>query len=238
MIGDVSTRVARLFVWAGGAMFVGSLALTAWWYAVVLGGARPVTGWTPIVFDVCLFSVFALHHSVFARPGVKAVMARAIPEALCRSVYVWTASLLLALVCLLWRPVGGELFHHQEWLAVIHAAVQVAGIALIALSVRAIDALDLAGIRPFLASKASVFSAGLQQDGPYRLVRHPLYFGWMLVVLGPAHLTTDRFLFGATSCLYLAVAIPWEERSLARAFGDEYAQYTRRVRWRMVPFVY
>jgi protein-S-isoprenylcysteine O-methyltransferase Ste14 len=69
-------------------------------------------------------------------------------------------------------------------------------------------------------------------------VRHPLYFGWVLAVLGTAHMTGDRLAFGAITTLYLLLAIPWEERSLTRSFGDDYTRYQRKVRWRIVPFIY
>ena len=91
--------------------FVGSLALTAWWYSVWLGQLAAFAGWRPVLFDTLLFSGFALHHSILARPSIKAAMARVFPERLLRSIYVWLASLLLTLVCLLWRRVGGEVFH-------------------------------------------------------------------------------------------------------------------------------
>src|SRR5438045_5296649 len=57
----------RLFVWGGGGMFVGSLALTVWWYAVRFAADRAVTGWTPIAIDALLVTIFAAHHSAFAR---------------------------------------------------------------------------------------------------------------------------------------------------------------------------
>ena len=78
----------------------------------------------------------------------------------------------------------------------------------------------------------------MQIEGPYRLVRHPLYLGWMLAVFGAAHMTGDRLAFGAISSVYLLIAVPWEERSLMQSFGDDYARYTQQVRWRVIPFVY
>src|SRR5688572_29895790 len=100
------TGFERLFVWAGGLAFVSSLAIAAWWYVVWLGQVSAFAGWGTVLFDALLFSGFALHHSVFARPSIKAAMAGICPPHLLRSVYVWTASLLLILVCLLWRSVG------------------------------------------------------------------------------------------------------------------------------------
>ena len=221
----------RFFVWMGGALFAAALVLLAWWHLVWLARPRPFSGWPPTSVDVALFVMFALHHSALARPAMKALLARACPEHLLRSVYVWTASLLLILVCLLWRPIGGEVFRNTGPLALLHATVQLAGLTLIVLSVRAIDALQLAGIRPSPV-------VDLRVSGPFRFVRHPLYLGWMLIVLGPAHMTGDRLAFAATSSLYLVVAMPWEERSLEQAFGDAYRRYKQHVRWRVVPYIY
>jgi methanethiol S-methyltransferase len=229
------TRFAAAFVWLGGAMFVGSLAATAYTFAVVWSradlAARPLS-WTAAGVDAAIFSIFAAHHSVFARPRAKAAIARVVPESLIRSVYVWTASLLLVGVLLAWRPVGGELYDLRRPAAWLLLAIQLAGLWFIAASVRAIDGLELAGIRPPSSD------GGLQLHGPYGLVRHPLYLGWILITFGAAHMTGDRFAFAAITTSYLVVAMPWEERSLERAFGDAYRRYKGQVRWRIVPFVY
>jgi hypothetical protein len=228
------TRLERLFVWIGGAWFIASLALTSWWYATFLGRVRPFAGWRPLAYDAILFSVFALHHSALARPAIQAALPRVVPDRMLRSVYVWTASSLLILVCLLWRPIGGNLFHVGGPRAFVHAVVQLSGLWLIALSVRAIDALELAGIR----RPAPAARGPLQITGPYRLVRHPLYLGWMLIVFGAAHMTGDRLAFALITALYLVIAIPWEERSLERTFGDAYRRYKSEVRWRAIPYVF
>ena len=110
--------------------------------------------------------------------------------------------------------------------------VQIAGILIIAGAVRAIDALELAGIRPHSEADS------LQITGPYRLVRHPLYLGWVLATFGPAHMTGDRLVFAAVSAFYLVIAVPFEERSLIVSFGEQYRRYQELVRWRIVPYVY
>ena len=223
---------ARAFVWAGGALFVGSLAYCAWWYLFALSSVPGDVRWSALGIDALLLGIFALHHSVLARESVKARVSRIVPEPLVRSVYVWTASLLLILVCAWWAPIGGELYHGRRWQAFAHAAVQLYGVWLIARSVRGIDPLELAGIRREAAR------GPLQIGGPYALVRHPLYFGWVLAVFGTAHMTGDRLAFAAITTLYLVIAIRWEERSLVRSFGEDYLRYTRQVRWRIVPFIY
>jgi protein-S-isoprenylcysteine O-methyltransferase Ste14 len=219
-------------MWIGGTLFVGSLMLCAWTYFVHFSMAQPFTGWTAIGANVAIFAAFAAHHSLFARESAKTAIARIVPEAFVRSVYVWAASLLLIAVCLVWRPVGGELYRATGPVAYALAAIQVTGVWVIAQSVAAIDPLELAGIR------ARPGPSRLQITGPYRWVRHPLYLGWMLVVFGTAHLTGDRLVFALITTIYLMGAVPFEERSLVDSFGAAYRTYQQEVRWRMVPFVY
>jgi len=229
------TRFERVFVWLGGAAFAGSLVLCAYafafrWSRVDAVPFRPV--WQTALADAALFAVFAAHHSICARDSIKTWISRSVPARLIRSVYVWTASLLLVLVVLAWRPIGGDFYQVTGWTRYGLAGLQLAGVWLIAHSVRVIDALELAGIH------SSGGSERLQAAGPYRFVRHPLYLGWILIVFGTAHMTGDRATFAAVTTIYLMIAMPWEERSLERMFGVDYARYKQRVRWRVIPFVY
>jgi methanethiol S-methyltransferase len=223
--------VERAMVWSGGAVFAAALALCARSYFVAFGRLYPFRGWQPLLIDSVLFTVFAAHHSLFARDAIKRAVARVVPAHLIRSLYVWTASVLLAMVCLAWQTIGGEVYDSGGAAAIAHAAVQLAGVWLIARSVAKIDALELAGIRAAAAG-------GLQVAGPYRLVRHPLYLGWMLVVFGAARMSGDRLVFAVLTSAYLVIAIRWEEQSLSRNFGDEYSRYKVVVPWRVLPFIY
>jgi protein-S-isoprenylcysteine O-methyltransferase Ste14 len=230
------TRLERVFVWTGGVLFVLSLMACAYVYFVAWampaeGGARA----RAVALDAVLLAIFASHHSVFAREAVKSHMARVLPERLLRSFYVWTASLLLLLVLALWQPVAGEAYRVTGWRAYAHAVVQLIGLWLIARAVAKIDPLELAGIAP---PRETASAGSLQVAGPYRWVRHPLYLGWIVALFGAASMTADRLAFAAITTIYLLLAIPWEERSLGRAFGDGYASYRQQVRWRVIPFVY
>jgi protein-S-isoprenylcysteine O-methyltransferase Ste14 len=229
------TRIERVFVWLGGAAFVAALVVCAAVYGIVWSDARgfdPRAAARALAADTLLFGLFAVHHSVFARARVKAWLARRVPDRLLRSVYVWIASLLLLAVVGWWQRVGGRVFHHAGWAAIGHTLVQLAGVWLVARSVGAIDALELAGIRQ------SGSAGGLHITGPYRLVRHPLYLGWILIVFGAARMTGDRLAFAVITSMYLLAAVPWEERSLEHAFGDAYRRYKQQVRWRVLPYVY
>ena len=248
----------RVFVWSGGGLFVGSLGFCAYTYLVRWSDAAPRGGWSAWLGNSGLIGVFAAHHSLFARESVKRWLARRIPERLLRSVYVWLASSLLIAACALWSPIGGELYDAVGWGAAPLGAVELLGIWFIARAVATIDPLDLAGIRQIRFRRASRITghekssarwpadansqAGppdrLQVVGPYRFVRHPVYFGWVLVVFGTPHLTGDRLAFAALTTMYLVVAIRWEERSLTAEFGQDYDQYKKAVPWRLVPYVY
>jgi protein-S-isoprenylcysteine O-methyltransferase Ste14 len=219
-----------VIVWSGGALFVVSLAWCAWWYLFTAGGSRPYSGPAAIAADTLLFALFALHHSLFARDTAKSWLNR-VPADLQRSLYVSIASLLLIVVCAVWQPIGGDLYRAGR-LSPLHVAVQIAGLWVIAKAVSKIDPLELAGIRPARSAEP------LQTSGPYRWVRHPLYLGWVLVVFATPHVTGDRLAFAALSTAYLIAAVPWEERSLVGAFGDDYIRYQRDVRWRIIPFIY
>jgi hypothetical protein len=229
-----TTLQERAFVWIGGALFVGSLTATVYVYAFVWaapGAAR--LAWPALAANTALFLAFALHHSLFARQRVKTWVARHVPDRLVRSVYVWMASALWLAVVLAWQPVGGLVFEQVRAAGrLAHAAIQVAGLWLIVTSVRAIDALELAGIR------SNARPGGFQARGPYGLVRHPLYLGWILLVFGAATMTVDRLEFAVMTTIYLVVAIPWEERSLEHSFGAEYGSYRARVRHRLIPYVW
>jgi len=221
----------RVFQWMGGALFVGALAFCVYSFLIVWSRGAAFNG-PAVLIDGILFTAFAAHHSVFAREGVKGWLKRIVPNRLLQSVYVWVASLLLIVVCAAWQPVGGEVYHVQGWRAIAHAGIQIAGVLMMASAVRMIDALELAGIRSHSARDS------LQITGPYRWVRHPLYFGWLLATFGPAHMTGDRLIFAGISAFYLVIAVPFEERSLIASFGEQYVRYRRQVPWRMLPYVY
>ncbi len=224
-------RGARAFAWLGGGLFVASLAYCVWWYLFPAGVDRPWRGPAPVAWDAALLAAFAVHHSVFARDRVKRMLEPRLGELL-RSFYVWVASLLLIVLCAAWQHIGGVFRDHHGVLAGIDIVIQLLGVRLIARSVSTIDPLALAGIKPLPPDDS------LQTTGPYRFVRHPLYLGWMVATFGSPHLTGDRLAFALLTSIYLVIAIPWEERSMRRAFGESYARYAETVRWRVIPFLY
>ena len=223
---------------AGGLIFAASLLYFSWQYA--FGFDAPVAGssWIfPVSMNVLLFSAFALHHSVFARSGVKDALTRFVPPALERTTYVWIASLLFIALCVVWQPVPGIAWHIEGAGAVVFRLVQLGGVFFTLVAVRHLDVLDLAGVRSAMQLPSSR-PMKLDDHGPYGLVRHPIYLGWILMVWPAPLMNGTRLAFAAISTIYLIVAIPFEERDLRRTFGEAYGQYARRVRHKILPRIY
>jgi protein-S-isoprenylcysteine O-methyltransferase Ste14 len=227
-----------VFAVAGALVFVGSLFYFVARYAWGMDGV-PAESAAPAVFlNVVLFSVFALHHSIFARAGAKAWVVRNWPPVLERSVYVWLASLLFILVCALWQPVPGRVWEVQgSGRTAMHLGQL--GVALFILTAaRRLDVLELAGVVPVLDLGRDASLPALDTNGPYALVRHPIYLGWVLYVMLAPTMNGTRLLFAVVSSAYLFLAAPFEERDLRRTFGKAYEEYARKVRWRILPYVY
>lgn len=236
----------RAIAWTGAAVFAIALGVFLFSYlfrfaAIEPGPPRP----TPIAIDVLLFSIFALHHSVFARERVRGWVSRHVPAGLERSFYVWVASLLLLAVVLLWQPVAGVAWRLEGpgWWA-MHA-LQVWGLWLTLRSAALIDVFDLAGIRqlagPRVAgpeTRTGPTTPEFKTHGPYGWVRHPIYSGWFLLVWGVGTMTGTRLTFAVVSSLYVLIAIPFEERSLRVSSAGAYERYAQQVRWRLLPGIY
>jgi protein-S-isoprenylcysteine O-methyltransferase Ste14 len=231
---------ARLIAIVGGLSFAASLAYFSASYAGRFGRETPRTPaenlLVPVAVDVALFTAFALHHSIFARSGLKAAIARRVSDHLERSLYVLVASALLALTCFAWQPVPGVLWRLDGASRDIAIAVE-AGAALMTLvAARQLGVLALAGVSQVWGGSDA--PPKLDDTGLYGIVRHPIYLAWFVLVWIVPVMTATRLVFAATSCAYLALAVPFEERDLRRLFGAAYDTYKGRVRWRIIPGVY
>jgi protein-S-isoprenylcysteine O-methyltransferase Ste14 len=230
--------VLPIVAWLGGALFVVSLGWCLYFYAVILGTPADATSdslTSAVLFNIALFSTFALHHSLLARSGIKRELTRLVPAAYERTAYVWIASLLLMMVCWWWRPLPGMAYEvPPPWRWGLYA-VQAVGVILTWRGAAVVDVLELAGIRQ---ARGEVRPLEFKIVGPFRVVRHPIYLGWILMVFGAPTMTLGRLLFASVSSVYLILAIPWEERSLIEAFGARYQAYQASVRWRILPGIW
>jgi protein-S-isoprenylcysteine O-methyltransferase Ste14 len=232
---------ALVCAWTGAAAFVASLLVFLYLYGITYGRVRAASpAGRAVVTDILLFSLFALHHSLLARSGLKRRVTQVLPDWLERSAFTWAASALFVFVCVAWQPVDGVLYSLPGTWRVVGYIAQGAGILLVLAGAAAIDVLDLAGVRQILDARSGqpTRHAALKTDGIHGLVRHPVYFGWTLLVFAAPHMTGTRALFATVSTLYLAIAIPFEERSLVEVFGETYRRYQRATRWKMLPGIW
>jgi protein-S-isoprenylcysteine O-methyltransferase Ste14 len=233
--------VARIFSLIGTVLFAGSMVYFWSWYVGPFGGpasgVRPAEAggvWPAVAWNLATFSLFALHHSILARSGLKAAVSRLVSANLERPLYIWVSSVLFFLVCWTWQDVPGVVWSAGTWWPLLFG-LQLSGVALSAMAARRLSLLDFAGFR---GAKQTGQPAAVVTDGLYRFVRHPLYFAWMLIVWPTPEMTGTRLVFATISSLYLVIAIPFEERDLVRTLGAPYEQYCRQSPWKVIPFVY
>jgi len=192
----------------------------------------PTDSWPiALAIDLALLLVFALQHSVMARPGFKRLFTKIVPVQIERSTYVLASSLALLLVFWQWRPLGGTIWDVQNDVgrAVLYAGFAF-GWALVLITTFVINHFDLFGLRQTWRAFRGQPQTGLRFVTPvlYRIVRHPLYVGWLFAFWSTPTMTVTHLLFAVTTTAYILVAIQLEERDLMEAH-PEYAAYRRRV---------
>ena len=184
-----------------------------------------------LLINTVLLAVFAVQHSLMARPFFKRAWTKVVPEAAERSTYVLFSSLALILVFALWQPMGGVIWDIDGALSrnALHIAYAL-GWTLVLASTFAIDHFDLFGLR-----QSWRYARGVQYEPPvfkqpilYRVVRHPLYVGWIMVFWFTPTMTIAHLFFAVVTTLYILIAIQLEEHDLQNAH-PEYEQYKKRV---------
>jgi methanethiol S-methyltransferase len=185
-----------------------------------------------LVIDAALLGLFALQHSVMARPWFKRAWTRVVPLAAERSTYVLFASLALALLFWQWRPIAGVIWEADNPLArsAIYA-IYALGWVLLLVSTFLINHFDLFGLRQVYMNLVGRECTKLEFRTPafYRYVRHPIYFSWLCIFWAAPRMTTAHLVFALATTAYILVAIPLEEGDLIRAHGEAYRLYRERV---------
>lgn len=194
--------------------------------AVVAPGT--VEAW---LVDVALLGAFAVQHSVMARPGFKRLWTQIIPEAGERSTYVLFSSLALFALFAFWQPLGGLIWSIESE---VGSALAYAGFAfgwvLVFASSCLINHFDLFGLRQVWLAFNNRPYTDLQfvTPWPYRVVRHPLYLGWLFAMWCTPFMTMSHFVFAALSTAYIFIGIALEERDLRNAHPN-YKEYADQV---------
>ena len=185
-----------------------------------------------VVVDLLLLTVFALQHSVMARPAFKRWWTRIVPEPAERSTYVLASSLALLFLFWQWRPIGGVVWHveHPVGQAVLYGLFA-AGWLTVLITTFLINHFDLFGLRQvWLHLRGQPYRPlGFVTPGPYRHVRHPLYVGWLFAFWSTPTMTAAHLLFAVMTTAYILIAIRFEERDLGEFYGESYAEYRRNV---------
>ena len=192
---------------------------------------------TALLINALLLGIFAVQHSVMARPWFKRLITRVVSPAAERSTYVLASSLALIALFWQWSPLGGVIWDIESPAA---RAVMYGGFAfgwlLVLVTTFLINHFDLFGLRQvwFHLRDREYERLDFVTPGPYRLVRHPLYVGWLCAFWFTPTMTASHLLFAVATTAYILIAIQLEEHDLVDAHR-EYAEYRRRVPM-LIPF--
>jgi protein-S-isoprenylcysteine O-methyltransferase Ste14 len=185
-----------------------------------------------LLINVGLLGLFALQHSLMARPAFKRWWTTVVPPPVERSTYVLFSSLALLLLFWQWQPMGGVIWRieHAAGRLLLYSLFA-CGWLLVLVSTFLINHFDLFGLRQvylYLRGKEYT-SLTFATPGPYKLVRHPLYVGWLFAFWATPTMTAAHLVFAALTAAYILIAIRLEERDLLAAHGEAYAEYRRHV---------
>ncbi|WP_297598468.1 methanethiol S-methyltransferase [Mycobacterium sp.] len=185
-----------------------------------------------VLVNIVLLAVFAVQHSIMARPSFKAWWTRLVPASIERSTYVMLSNVVLVLLYWQWRtmpavvwdvrlPAGRLVLWTLFWL----------GWAIALAATFMVSHFDLFGLRQvFLAWRGKPYThIGFHARMLYRLVRHPLMLGFVIVFWAVPTMTAGHLLFSVAMTGYILVATHLEEHDLVEALGEQYRDYRRRV---------
>jgi len=185
-----------------------------------------------LFIDAVLLGLFAIPHSVMARPGFKRWWTMIIPQLIERSTYVLVSSLLLAFLFWHGQPIPYVIWEIRN--PVGRVALQVLfwlGWAIVVISTFLISHVDLFGLRQAYLHQVSGPSkdSDFRTPGLYKLVRHPLMLGFIIAFWSTPTMTLGHLLFAVGTTAYILIALQFEERDLVRVHGSAYESYRERV---------
>jgi protein-S-isoprenylcysteine O-methyltransferase Ste14 len=185
-----------------------------------------------IIIDVLLMGLFAVQHSVMARKGFKRWWTQFVSPAVERATYVLAATLALMLLLWQWRPIPTIVWETTDPLAtVVLTGLSLFGWIFALASTFMINHFELFGLHQVANNFLGRQTGTVRFKTPmlYKLVRHPIYLGFMIAFWAAPVMTAGHFLFAAVTTAYIFIGIMLEERDLVDQFGDEYRSYRERV---------
>ena len=201
------------------------------------GAATPLGA--AIVIDLVLLSAFAMQHSIMARFGFKRWWTKFVSPAVERTTYVLAATLLLILLMWQWRPIPAIVWHVENaTAATVILAIAALGWGIVLLSTFLINHFELFGLHQVANNLTGKPMPEQRFRTPflYKLVRHPIYLGFIIAFWAAPTMTVGHLMFAAVTTAYIFVGIALEERDLVAVFGDDYRRYRRRVAM-ILPFL-
>lgn len=184
-----------------------------------------------VAVNVLLLGLFAVQHSVMARPAFKNWWTRIVPQPIERSTYVLLSSLALMLLYWQWRSLPSAVWAAPRAVAIALWVLYAFGWLVVLVSTFLIDHFELFGLRQVFeyATDRPIAPACFRTPGLYRVVRHPIMLGFIVAFWAAPVMSWGRLLFAAASTAYIAVGVWFEEGDLRVQFGDAYEDYRRRV---------
>ena len=185
-----------------------------------------------LIIDALLLSLFAIQHSVMARQWFKRAWTKIVPPPVERSTYVLLASLILLLLFWQWQPMGPVIWEiHNPTARMLLLALFLIGWGSVLVSTYLVDHFALFGLKQvyrFLKGSAEE-PIPFKSPGLYKVVRHPLYLGFIIAFWSTPRMTFGHLFFAVMTTAYIVLAIQFEERDLMHSYGDTYRVYRQRV---------